>query len=542
MNVPFGENYCHRYGFQSSDQIVPQALAKWVILGIDEITMSKSETVLPILSLKLKILVTFVVGLLVSSTLWTNKVYYFDDYYRLVVGNGTFWIYNGRPMTWLINTAIRFSPVFNDISPLPLLLGLAALAAASVIYVEKLALPLQGYWALIPAQFMILNPFITQPMLYTYDSMTILFALALGMFASLPSRLGFIKDISLTTLILIVMLTNYQIGLNVFAGCVLLMALHQAMTQQKVLAFVLRKTVAVILTLLVYKVLVVRLLMTDAYNLERSQMIGIRLESLDNIWNNFIHFYHIVMSAFPGYTALLVIAQLVPTVVGLVILFKTRIKTLNYSRRTWWSNVIGFIALPPIMILAIPGLSLLLTSPVFSPRALPAWGCLSLFCLYVNIKAFQKFKLWISGLYCIPFFYSLVLMISCFNAVVNGQRYTSNVIQLIKSDISHLPPEQRQQIAFIGELPVAPDAKNNIQNFPLIDLIYPWMLKESSSWHYKAIFQRENIHLPFVNTTQEMKDFRPEHYISQDCDYRLFIYEKTAVFDFTDQKCAPSVR
>lgn len=195
--------------------------------------MSKSETVLPILSLKLKILVTFVVGLLVSSTLWTNKVYYFDDYYRLVIGHGIVWIGNGRPMTWLINAAIRFSPVLNDISPLPLLLGLAALAAASVIYVDKLALPLQGYWALIPAQFMILNPFITQPMLYAYDSMTIMLALALGMFASLPSQLGFIKEISLISLILIVMLTVYQVGLNVFVGCVLLMALHRAITQHK---------------------------------------------------------------------------------------------------------------------------------------------------------------------------------------------------------------------------------------------------------------------------------------------------------------------
>lgn len=269
-------------------------------------------------------------------------------------------------------------------------------------------------------------------------------------------------------------------------------------------------------------------------------MIGIRLESLDNIWNNFIHFYHIVMSAFPGYTALLVIAQLIPTMVGLMILFKTRITTRQYSRRRWWFCVLGVSALPLMMILAIPGLSLLLLFPVFDPRVLTAWGCLSLFCLYVNLLAFPQFKLWISGLYCIPLFYSLVLMISCFNAVVNGQRYTSDVIQNIKADISHLPQGQRQQITFIGELPVAPDSKNNIHNFPLIGLIYPSMLTESSSWQYKAVLQRENIHQLYINATQEMKDFKPEHYITQDCDYRLFIYGKTAVFDFTDQKCAPA--
>ena len=94
--------------------------------------MRNGESATSVISRHRQILYTFLTGLLMTLPLWSEKVYYRDDFFRIVNGQANL-ISNGRPLTWLINVALRFNTSVNDISPLPLLMGLAILAAASVI-------------------------------------------------------------------------------------------------------------------------------------------------------------------------------------------------------------------------------------------------------------------------------------------------------------------------------------------------------------------------------------------------------------------------
>lgn len=97
-----------------------------------------------------QIVFTFAIALLATLPVWTSKLYYRDDLYRIFNGSTSAWLSNGRPMTWLLQSMLSFSSNLSDISPLNLLIGLLALSIASVIYIEKLRIPLTGYWALIP--------------------------------------------------------------------------------------------------------------------------------------------------------------------------------------------------------------------------------------------------------------------------------------------------------------------------------------------------------------------------------------------------------
>jgi len=501
--------------------------------------MHTSQPIIKLVSRNRKIVLTFLVGILVTLPLLTHKVYYQDDYYRIMGGSGSYWLSNGRPITWLLNELLRFSSVINDVSPLPLLLGLGSLAVASVIYVEKLELPLKGYWPLVPAQFMTLNPFLAQSMLFSYDSMTMLLAVALALIASLSLSFSRIKHLLLTTALLLITMMTYQTGLNIYIGCVVIMTASLWSRQQNSLGFLSDKLFACIAAVLIYKLVIVNLLPTDEYSLQHSKIVALGPDMLPILSRNIVQFFDLYMSAFPGLRVLLIVLPLTTLFVGLLRLFLTTLRRPIISARFRVASGLLLLAAPVVVIATVSGLSTILASPVFVPRVIIASSCLFLFCFYVSIKAFPSVSRFMAGLYCVPLLYFMVMMISCFNTAVNTQSYTVNVIQQIKADLSHISQDEATSLAFIGQLGQSPDVQPSLRAFPLIGIIQLPMLVESYSWGYYPLFWGQNIRMAFSNTTPEMKAFKPERYLAQSCDYRLFIYQKTAVFDLRDG-CPPA--
>lgn len=479
---------------------------------------------------QIMIAVTFLFGLVATVPLWTNKIYYRDDYFRLVTGDNLSWLTNGRPLTTLINMALRFNFYSNDITPLPLILGLMVLSIAAVIYVEKLQLPLKGFWQCIPPLLLILNPFLTQPFQYSFDSLTISIAIALGLLASFTYPVSFFINLLMTCLILVVMLSIYQIGTNVFISAVVLLALAKWHRQEAIKHYLFEKALACIISLLTYKILVANFLISGAYTMSHSESLPVGRETPRIVWANLQAFYSIFMLAYPGVKSLFVITPLLMAFSGFDVLLT---KNIAINKAIPGRHTIGkaltmggvLMLLPLIVVISVAGVSLLLLHPAFQIRVLPAYSGLALFCLYVSIQAFPKFKYWIMGLQLIALFYNLVLMVSCFNALVNQQSHIQKTLERIKSEISHFPLNEVTNIAFIGRLRPSPDIVTTLHNFPIAAMI-------TNDWGVIDMVLRANISLKLIPMTEAMALHIPDHYISQDCEYSLFIYQGFAVIDY----------
>lgn len=486
----------------------------------------------PVVRRHQQILMTFIIGLLATVSIWTNKIYYVDDYSRLLSGESSYWISNGRPLTTVLNVLMRFSTISVDISPLPLIIGLLILATASVIYCEKLALPLKGYWQCIPPLFILLNPFLAQSMLFTYDSFTMLLSVAIAMVASTHYNLGIIKSFLLTTLLLIMVLSSYQIGINIYLGCLTLVLVDRLIRQKTVTGFIAEKLLSMLMALFVYKFLIVHIDPRDVYTLKHSKLMLLDRNVFSQVSNNLQFIYATFNSAFPFYRKLGLLIPLIAAYAGLYALHHKMIREQNGKPARKWLTALMLFAAPLVMVIAVPGISLLLANPVNYPRILSAWGCVPLFGLYITVMAFPEYKRWIAGFYIAPLLYSLIVMLTIFNSVASGQRYVSGVVQEIKFQLSQYPLNEIKKMAFVGRLGIPPDVRMGAINFPIVSLIRTNMIRENFDWGVANLFGYENVfYPPVMPTTQEMKSFSPEHYLSQNCDYRLFIYKETAVFD-----------
>lgn len=118
--------------------------------------------------------------------------YYQDDLARSLYG-ATGWAGDGRPLTeWIMELLAGGGSTVVDLSPLPMLLGLAALAYALTIYARQ-AFPTlrQSHLATLALGFVLVHPFAMANLSYKFDCLTMLLALALCfVLYALPGTLG----------------------------------------------------------------------------------------------------------------------------------------------------------------------------------------------------------------------------------------------------------------------------------------------------------------------------------------------------------------
>ena len=255
----------------------------------------------PSVSRMQRIALSMMVALLATIPLWTNKIYYRDDLYRILDGDRSTWLSNGRPGTWLLQSLISFGDTVSDISPLNLLLGLLALSIAAVFFTERLRIPLAGFWSFLPPLFVILNPFLTQGMLYTYDSLTILLSFAGAMLASMVNRAKPFQEIVYTALILLLIQTLYQPGLNVYIACVALLVVSRLVNDQSSWKWLCGKIVALGIAILTYKLAMNYLLPVkiDWYSMKHSKLLSLNSDSLQVLINTIKAFSDLFLSAYP---------------------------------------------------------------------------------------------------------------------------------------------------------------------------------------------------------------------------------------------------
>lgn len=131
-------------------------------------------------------------GLLYVLPILLADRYYQDDLARSLYG-ATGWAGDGRPLTeWLMELLAGGSSTIVDLSPLPMLLGLAALAYALTLYARQAFPALQNSTlATLALGFVFAHPFAMANLSYKFDCLTMLLALALCfLLYALPRSLG----------------------------------------------------------------------------------------------------------------------------------------------------------------------------------------------------------------------------------------------------------------------------------------------------------------------------------------------------------------
>ncbi|UVC31937.1 glucosyltransferase domain-containing protein [Pantoea sp. SOD02] len=477
-----------------------------------------------------RIALTMMVAMLATLPVWTHKIYYRDDLYRILDGDRSVWMSNGRPGTWLLEALVSFGNTVSDVSPLNLLLGLLVLSVAAVFFTEKLKIPLIGYWSFVPPLFVVLNPFLAQGMLYTFDSLTILLSFAGAMLASMVNRSKPFQEVIYTALILLLIQTLYQPGLNVYIACVALLAISRLNNDQSTWTWLAGKIVALGIAILVYKLAMNYLLPVkiDWYSMKHSKLLLPNSESLPVIIETIKTFSRLFLSAYPRGLMILLLLPLLMLFSGLILMARN----LKQQRKLTVSAAILMLSAGLIVIIAIPGLSLALATPLFAPRMLGACSITFLFCFYVSVLALPAIKNWLAGFSIIFLFYHLVVMSITFNTVVNDQRYQMDVMNQIKISLSAPGAQSIDSLAFVGQLNDAPEVQTNIRNFPIIDHIRMKMLGESEPWIWLALIKNAGLRLKAVNATEEMRVIKPREYLSQGPDFDAFQDGQTMVIDF----------
>jgi hypothetical protein len=477
-----------------------------------------------------RIALTMMMGMLATLPVWTNKIYYRDDLYRILDGDRSTWLSNGRPGTWLLQALISFGNTVSDISPLNLLLGLLALSVAAVFFTEKLKIPLIGFWSFLPPIFIVLNPFLAQGMLYSFDSLTILLSFAGAMLASMVNRSKPFQEVIYTALILLLIQTLYQPGLNVYIACVALLAIARLNNDQSTWTWLAGKIVALGIAILVYKLAMNYLLPVkiDWYSKKHSKLLLPNSDSLLVIIETIKTFSRLFLSAYPRDLMIFLLLPLLMLFLGLILMTHN----LKQQRKLTVSAAILMLSAGLIVIMAIPGLSLALATPLFAPRMLGACSITFLFCFYVSVLALPAIRNWLVGFSVILLFYHLVVMLISFNTVVNDQRYQMDVMNQIKITLSAPGAQSIDSLAFVGQLNDAPEVQTNIRNFPIIDHIRMKMLGESEPWIWLALIKNAGLRLKAVKATEEMRVIKPREYLSQGPDFDAFKDDQTIVIDF----------
>ncbi len=484
----------------------------------------------PSVSRMQRIALTMLIAMLATLPVWTTKIYYRDDLYRILDGDRSVWLSNGRPGTWLLQALISFGNTVSDISPLNLLLGLLALSITAVFFTERLKIPLNGYWSFLPPLFIVLNPFLAQVMLYSFDSLTILLSFAGAMLASMVNRSKPFQEVIYSALILLLIQTLYQPGLNVYIACVALLAIARLNNDQSTWTWLAGKIVALGIAILVYKLSMNYLLPVkiDWYSMKHSKLLLPNSESLPVIIETIKMFSRLFLSAYPRGLMIFLLLPLLMLFSGLILMARS----LNQQRKLTVSAAILMLSAGLIVIMAIPGLSLALATPLFAPRMLGACSITFLFCFYVSVHTLPAIRNWLAGFSVILLFYHLVVMLISFNTVVNDQRYQMDVMNQIKITLSAPGAQSIDSLAFVGQLNDAPEVQTNIRNFPIIDHIRMKMLGESEPWIWLALIKNAGLRLKAVKATEEMRVIKPREYLSQGADFDAFKDGQTMVIDF----------
>lgn len=426
-----------------------------------------------------------VLSLLYAVPLFFDGRYYLDDMPHAMNGL-TLWEQDGRPLASLISSLASFqipsftTPALLDISPLPQIMGLAALAYGASRLASALFEDEPDIWQCLVVFPVIASPFMLQNLSYRFDALTMGLAVMLALLASLPAGNGW-RQILWGAFQLLAALGLYQAAINMFAASTALLCLALTWNRQAGFkALVLGNIAKLVLALLAYG-LIIKLSggLTGDYAATHSKLIALDASGLATLLFNF-QFGNFFVSEFVADAPLLAMAM-----GASIVIFSGRLIVEGKAYGSAQRMSVALLGLI-VLVASIMGILLVLSQPVVRPRTLLALSMLLVYAgfafheLLAGRQAIMRAGLVLATAWFFTLAYGLA------NAAQDQTRFDSYLATTIATDLQRAGFKPNDRLAFDGTQPRSPAAENASRS-KLIARILQMNMNGNSEWGFRLL-------------------------------------------------------
>lgn len=410
---------------------------------------------------------------------------YRDDIWRSFHGEMG-WVSNGRPLSSLVMLILNGGPRLADLAPLPLWLGLAALACAILLWRRRLEAFDTGY-AWVAMLILVVQPFFLQNLSYRFDALPMSLALAsavVGIACALDPRDGRRWQARFRWAAggagVLAALLFYQPAANVyFVLLAFHVALSVAQTGRPAWSRQLGALIIGVIALFLSKG-ISNWLVGGNYSLAHSMLAPAAMLP-DNIFEQTLRFWRYAALQLDPLTWWLVLGLATVTIIGLVI---------ETSKRRQWAGLPVLILV--ILFLPLAGLGFLaaLADPIWRPRVMIGFGALYAGLLFCVLRWIGRSRWPWAGWPLVIVALGMPLTLS--HAYGNAQRqqavFADYVSMRLIDDLTTQP--EAAPLVIDGALPYTRATRNAIAVHPLIEELIFRYLDGFYWWGYQDLYRR----------------------------------------------------
>jgi Glucosyl transferase GtrII len=478
-------------------------------------------------------------GLAYALPLFFDDRYYLDDLGRSIHGYAE-WQFDGRPFASIFTALLNFkSPIFGqehlfDISPLPQIMGLAALALAATILCINLFGRASDFYSALVVFPIIASPFFLQNLSYKFDAFSMGLAMLCAVVAATQLR-DRRYDIAIGSMFLFLTFGLYQAAVNVFIGVTAMQFLASCWGGE---ADVFKKlgynVLKLLIAFLAYQFIIVPLCVPLAgYTHDNSQTLPF---NADGLGQQVVHLAYGTVTAmqFLVQVPLLLLATVV-SVVGFGVMFVAReensISNRGLRLLMIFVSVLGII-------FAMYGLLSFLQIVVTRPRVFYGFAAFLVFGFYCFGRLAKTYLPSAQALLILPVLYLYVISYGYAAAARAQTRYDfvlgEQIIQQLRSDGF----TKDSVLILDGTQPKSPVLQNSAQ-LQIIDvLVQPTFVPGQWNWGYLFLehmgLKFQQVPLPSDDQLKQMCQVAP----LRSTDY-FNVYKNNNVYvvAFTEGAC-----
>jgi Glucosyl transferase GtrII len=472
-------------------------------------------------------LTLLVLGLIYALPIMLDGRYYLDDLPRAMTGL-TLWEKDGRPLASILSSLISFSwpsfsgPALQDTSPIPQMLGVAALAYGAARLARKLFPDGVGLVQALVVFPVIGSPFMLQNLSYKYDAFTMGVAVTLALIAAVSEATW------LVAALVMVMLLTYQAAFNVFIGAAALVWLVSSLRGEDADFSFVKKLGWGIAALLVYGI-ATKLFdgLLWPYAQKHAELVGFNTQGFDAVLFNFGFGSYFVIE-------LLVDAPLVALgLAGALFAGALRFAQMGEGRR----NLLRFVVTLGIIIISMMGVLLFLQSAVVRPRTLMGFSIfltLAYYCAHEALKSWPGIRL-VAFALVTGWFFALANVYA--NAARDETRFDTYLSTNIIHDLLQAGFKPGGKLAFDGVQPLSPVAAHAAQLKIIAHVLQPNM-NGNSEWGFQQLAFLGLATTPIMDATDEsLKALCADGPGTTNPQYQIFIRGETMVVAFPKGVC-----
>ncbi len=485
---------------------------------------------------KKSFLIALGLGLAYIAPVIFSVGYYLDDLGRSLWGY-TSWSGNARPLADLVMTVLNFGKPLQDISPIPQILAVAALAFAIAAACAKF-LPGRPFLGVLAFSPLITSPFFLENLSYKYDSLPMALAVTC---AALPFTYN-IERLALRWLTLggslLMALCLYQPAINIYVCFAILSFLFFVYRQKRREAFIFLALAisAFLIAYAIYAVLVVPLTLDGTYSEAHATIVS----------GSFEHMSSMVARNF-GWAKALVWKLYDSAFLYIVLPFMAAYLFLNYRlafRRTagnisWDLGVFIILLLSPaLLLLCIAGPILLLEEPVVVPRVLVGHSAVLATFFVATLWLIPKKLDALKYSIIVPLWFAFIFDYTYANAMAAQNRFERMIVTSMVEDIMSDDMRGAEYLTFHGTMPIAPEAQLAKHKFPLIEDLNQIPFRGNWYWGYVKM-RHFGIQLEHDYMTEEeiVSTACSAEYDKQGLFHTLYRHQENLVISFLPIDC-----